>query len=78
MWKMANNKNIEGGAEELDKYLSTKKQQKMTCSSMLIYLPKLYKQHAEEHFKTQTQGRTTAIRSQFPGGRTVSLYFGNE
>jgi hypothetical protein len=50
---MANNKNI-GGAEELDKYLFSKITIEMTWSRMLIYLQKLYNQHADKHFKTQT------------------------
>jgi hypothetical protein len=78
MCKMANNKNIEGGAEELDKYLSSK----ITTGNDLeqhvdLFAEALQSAHRRT-FQITNTGRTTAIRSQSPGGRTVSLYFGNE
>jgi hypothetical protein len=73
MWKMAKYKSIEEGAQELDKYLCTIITTENDLEQHVIHLQKLYKQHAGEPLKRQTQGRRTSRKSQSSGGRTVSL-----
>jgi hypothetical protein len=65
---MTNNKNVKGGAEELDKYLSTMITTLIDLEQQVELFQKQYTQHAGNPFKPQPQGTRSATRSQSSGG----------